>query len=34
MLQAALEVVHHCPLEVLDAAWVPQGVPLVWVELQ
>lgn len=34
MLQAALEVVHHCALEVLNAAGFPQDVALVWVQLQ
>ncbi len=34
MLQAGLEVVHHCPLEVLDAARLSQDVALVWVQLQ
>lgn len=34
MLQAALEVVHHCALEVLDAARLSQGVALVRVQLQ
>lgn len=34
MLQAVLEVVGHCPLEVLDAAGLSQDVTLVWVQLQ
>lgn len=34
VLQAVLEVVDHSPLEVLDAAWAPQNVALVWVQLE
>lgn len=34
MFQAVLEIVHYCPLEVLDAAWLSQDVALVWVQLQ
>jgi len=34
VLQAGLEVVHHCPLEVLDAVRLPQNVALIWIQLQ
>lgn len=34
LLQAVLEVVDHCPLEVLDAAWTSQNVALIWIQLQ
>lgn len=34
VLQAVLEVVHHCPLEVLDAARTSQNVALIWVQLE
>lgn len=34
MLQAGLEVVHHCPLEVFDAAGLSQDVAFIWVQLQ
>lgn len=34
MLQAVLKVVDHRPFEMLEAAWVSQGVALVWVQLQ
>lgn len=34
LLQAVLKVVHHRPFEMLDAAWISQGVALVWVQLQ
>lgn len=34
VLQAVLEVVDHRPLEVLDAAWAPQNVALIWVQLE
>lgn len=34
VFQAVLEVVDHCPLEVLDAAWAPQNVALIWIQLE
>ncbi|TNN57221.1 hypothetical protein EYF80_032555 [Liparis tanakae] len=34
VLQAGLEVVHHRPLEVLDAVRRPQNVALIWIQLQ
>lgn len=34
MLQAGLEVVHHSPLEVLDAVGVSEDVACVGVQLQ
>lgn len=34
VLQAVLEVVDHCPLEVLDAAWASQNVALIWIQLE
>lgn len=33
VLEAVLEVVHHCSLEVLDGARLSKDVALVWVQL-
>lgn len=34
MFQAVLEVIHHSPLEVSDAAGLSKDVALIWVQLQ